>query len=90
MTTHIKELLDALLKDKAKDSQINSNIHEIVKNVLGKYLSEHLNLEKIQKTILIFKSDSPSFRFEQELKKQQLLEEIKKELPHIEDIEIRI
>ena len=90
MATHIKKLLDKFLKSKKKGVEDWSRIEQIVEEALDENLRKHLHPEKIHKNTLIVCSDSSSVSYEFNLKKDRILEAVKKEFAYIEDIKIYI
>jgi hypothetical protein len=87
MATHIKEILNKFL-NKEEEIKNKKHIEKIVEEVLGNKIKNQFFLKKISKTKLIFSSQIPTFRFEFNLKKKEILKKIKKEIPQINEIKI--
>lgn len=88
--THLKEDLKKFLNNKKKQTQQLEKIEKILDKVLGRKISPHINLKRIYKNQLFFQSTSSCFSYEFNLRKQKLLEEIKKVYPEITDLKIKI
>jgi hypothetical protein len=57
---------------------------------LGPNFQKHVRIKRVYKNTIILNSDNSSFSYDFNLKKDSLLQRIKKEFPYIEDIKIKI
>lgn len=90
MATHIKSIIQNFLKNTRNNIQDKTKIEQVIDNNLDKKLKKHIYLKQIYKNTIIFGSESPSVSYVFNLKKQDLLKAIKKELPQIDDVKITI
>jgi hypothetical protein len=90
MAMHIKDLLNSFFKEAEKKNKEKDSLQKIIDRVLAEKVRKHVHLKKTYKNKLIFQSDSSSFSYEFNLKKKELLEEIQKENPEIEKIQVVI
>jgi len=90
MATHIKFLVEGFLRKRKKENKKQARIEQIINEFLGGETKEYIHLKKIAKTEIILLSEQPSFSYDFNLKKKQLLEKIKKEFPDIEKIRLTI
>jgi hypothetical protein len=86
----LKDLLDDFLKDKKEKIEKREKIERILDKFLEEDLKNHLHLKGIYKKRLVFYVDNASFGYVFNLKKEEVLEKIKKEFPQIEEIKIKV
>lgn len=89
MATHIRQILGKFLRKGKQKTQYQQKIKKEVEDLLGGEAKKHIQLVKIYKNHLIFRSDSSSFTYDTNLKKETILTEIKKNFPEIEGIKIK-
>ena len=90
MATHIKLLIEGFLKKKKEDCAEQEKIEEILNRFLDKETKKHINPKSISRGKLILHSDSSSFTYNFNLKKEKILKEIQKEFPEIKGIRVKI
>ncbi len=88
MTTHIKCLIEGFLKEKKREICYKKKIEKAICKFLSKKDEKHIKSKKIIKDQLVIYFDSSSFAYNFNLKKNNLLTEIKKEFPEIKGIKI--
>lgn len=90
MAIHIKNLLGKYLKpikqEKTKQQQITISVGKI----LGKQLKKYIKIKQIQENKIIFVSLAAAASYNLTLKKDIVIQEVQKILPHITDIKIDI
>ena len=89
MATHIKNVLGKFLKKAKERTKYQQRIEEAVKSVLTREEQQHVRVVRVYKNQIILKSDSSSFTYEANLKKDAILTNIKKTFPQIEGIKIK-
>tara|TARA_B100000315_G_C14422023_1_gene516026 strand:+ start:156 stop:431 length:276 start_codon:yes stop_codon:yes gene_type:complete len=89
MATHIKQIIGKFLKKGKKRTQYQQKIKKSIEEFLGEETKKHIQLVRIYKNYLVFRSDASSFTYDFNLKKETLLAEIKKSFPEIEGIKIK-
>lgn len=89
MTTHIKDLLSDFFNHQRKDIDIHDKIRAIL-NKSDKKLQDYISLQKVYKDKIVFNSKSSCHSYEFNLKKNSLLEEIRKEFPQIKELKVKI
>lgn len=90
MATHIKELLKCFFDENKKNLEERGKLEDIVNKVLSEKIRKHVCLKEAYKKKLVFLSDSSSFGYEFNLQREKLLQEIKKEFPLIETIQVKV
>ena len=90
MATHIKLLIGGFLNKRKKEARNQERIDQIIRGVLSKETEKHIEIKKIHKGKIVLHSDSSSFSYEFNLKKEKVLEAIQKEFPKIKTIRIEI
>lgn len=88
MATHIKDLLNDFFKENEKKIKEKERIQAIIDDVIGDPIKRYISLRGVDKKKVVIFSDSSSVKYEMNLKKKELLESLKKEIPFIEDIQI--
>jgi hypothetical protein len=86
----LKNLLEDFLKDKKEKIKKREKIEKILEKFLEEDLKNHLHLKGIYKKKLVFYTENASFGYVFNLKKEEVLEKIKKEFPEIEEIKIKV
>ena len=89
MATHIKQIIGKFLKKGKQRTQYQEKIKKRVEELLGEETRKHIQLVRIYKNHLVFRSDASSFTYDFNLKKETLLGEIKKSFPEIEGVKIK-
>lgn len=90
MATHIKFLLEDFLKRKKSELDGFCKIERVVREALDDENKNHIFFKKILKDTLILGSDSSSFMYYFNLKKENVLKRVSKEFPEIKKIKIEI
>ena len=90
MATHIKGLIESFLKKKKEDYGDQEKIDEILTRALDKETKKHIRPKNVHKGQLILHSDSSSFTYTFNLKKEEILKELQKEFPKIKKIKVEI
>ncbi len=90
MATHIKDLVGKFLAEKKEEYKEQDKIQQIVGRFLDSEAQEGISFKGILKSEIIFKSTSSSLSYDFRLKKDKILEGIKKEFPRIKDIRMEI
>ncbi|MBU1122002.1 MAG: DciA family protein [Candidatus Omnitrophota bacterium] len=90
MATHIKDILNTFFKETETKIKDKESIQKIIERELGENIKKRICVRGIEKEQVIIYVDSSSVKYEVSLKKKQLLEAIKKEVPKIGDIQITI
>ena len=90
MATHIKGLIEGFLKKKKEDCGDQEKINEILARVLDKETKKHISPKNVHKGQLLLRSDSSSFTYTFNLKKEEILKELQKEFPKIKKIKVEI
>jgi len=90
MATHIKLLIEGFLKKKKEDCAEQDKIEDVLNQSLDKETKKHISLKNISKGVLILHSDSSSFTYNFNLKKEKILAQIQKEFPKIKGVKVKI
>lgn len=88
MATHIKDLLDNFFRESEQKIKEKEKIQEIIDSVAGEPLKNFISLRDVDKKKVVISSDAASVKYEINLKKKELLQRLKTELPFIEDVQI--
>lgn len=88
MATHIKDLLDNFFRESEQKIKEKEKIQEIIDSVAGEPLKNFISLRDVDKKRVVISSDAASVKYEINLKKKELLQRLKTELPFIEDVQI--
>ncbi len=78
-----------VLKKAKERTKYQQRIEEAVKSVLTREEQQHVRVVRVYKNQITLKSDSSSFTYEANLKKDAILTNIKKTFPQIEGIKIK-
>ena len=90
MATHIKNILKQFIHKEKTKAKKTEEISQIVQQHLKATVSSEVSIGKIDKKKLTLVVSSSLVAYELNLKKQQILEEIKRHYPHIDQIQIRV
>ncbi len=88
----IKDTILSVLESLAAKKSVNAGLdpQEALKKILTKKESGHIKFNYFKKGILGISVDSSSWLYSFNLKKENMLHNLKKELPDIKDIRFRI
>lgn len=89
MATHIKKVISKFLKKAKEKEKHQQKIEDVLKKLLSEEERNHIKPVRVYKNQLVLKSDSSSFTYEANLKKDAILAEVKKPFPYIEGIKIK-
>jgi len=90
MATHIKNIIEDFLRQKANQTSEVDKIHTIVDNIMEAQLKKHIRFNGVHDKKLVFSSNVSSARYNFNLKKNSVLRAVQKEFPHIEGITMRM
>lgn len=90
MDTHIRIIIKDFLREKEKEFKEKEKLEKILATNLGRELRKYVHLGKIYRNKLVFYTNTSSSGFDFNLKKNDLLEAVRKEFPQIEDIKIKV
>lgn len=90
MVERINTIIEAFLKKTKKQLQEREKIKKTITAALDKKTSKHIKQIKTHKRILTLYTDSSSSSYQLNLYRNNILKEIKKILPDIENIKIKI
>ncbi|MDD5070893.1 MAG: DciA family protein [Candidatus Omnitrophica bacterium] len=90
MTIHISDILKGFFKEKKKEYERAENITRGIKKILGNELGEKITIDAIEGKKIFLSVNTSSASYEVFLRKKELLEEIKKLIPYIEEIKIKV
>lgn len=90
MAIHIKHLVKDFIKESYKKKNFYNDVEKIIKDVLDEKILKYIKSKRIYKNRLIFYCDNSSTLYEFNLKKNFLIDAIKKKFQNIEDIKIKI
>jgi hypothetical protein len=88
--THIKNLITNFLRDFERNRLEKEKIRSLIEDLLDDKLKSHLHSYKVYRRNLIFHVDSAIWGYQLHLLKTKILEVIKKEIPQIKHIKIKI
>ncbi|MCF7916505.1 MAG: hypothetical protein K9L61_01855 [Candidatus Omnitrophica bacterium] len=90
MTEHIKTIIDKYIEQNKKKQNQYSTIKNILKEELNQKIIEKTQIEfKSKKEIIIYLSSSIA-AYEFRLKKEKIMEEIKRKIPVIKKVKIEV
>ena len=88
MATHIKHLITEFLESKEREFSTQDNMNKIIRKVFDKNTQKQIQLKQLTKDKVVLYSGSSSLSYIINLKKEELLREIKKDFPNITKIQI--
>ena len=89
MGEHIKDLLADFLETAKNKQKEKEKVWENVKKILGEETTKYLQIEEITGEKIIFSSIASGAKYNLELQKKEVVEEIKKDFPQINKIIIK-
>lgn len=90
MPTHIKSLINKVVKELRNDNKSKEKILSVIENLIDKKIQKHIKSYRLYKKNLIFYVDSSIWIFEVNLFKKKVLDELKKENLGVKNIKIKI
>jgi hypothetical protein len=90
MATHIKDIIEDFLKQKAAQTTETEKINRIIGGIMETQLKKHIRFNGVKDKKLVFSSNVSSARYDFNLKKDTVLRAVQKEFPHIEGITMKM
>lgn len=90
MATHIKEVIGDFFKNSQQLVENRRKFDMIVEPYLKNGIEGNVLFAGVEKNTVIFYSKASSFSYAFNLQRPQLLKDIQREFPYIEDIKIKI
>ena len=87
----IKDIVHQVISNiSQRKPDVQNKIQRIWQSVIGEKLLKHTSIGGLQENILIIHVDSPACLFQMNLKKRKFLDQMKEEIPDLENINFKI
>ncbi|MBD3263509.1 MAG: hypothetical protein GF375_00220 [Candidatus Omnitrophica bacterium] len=90
MASHIKETLKKFFKKKDEEVKKYEIIGRKIEQILDEETKKYIHISSASEKEVVFVSDASSATYNFNLKKDELLKEIRKEFPKIKNLKVRI
>lgn len=90
MATHIKDTIKKFFKKRGDELKKYEIIKNKTQKILDKETQKYIHINKISEKEVVFVSDTSSATYNFNLKKEEILKEIKAELPGVKKLRVKI